>query len=63
MTKSTMTPALITLFGLLLILLIQVSSLCLLIHFAMFSERGSGRITAKTETTEAPSPGDGRRDA
>jgi len=55
-----MTPALITLFGLLLILLFQVS---LLIHFAMFSERGSGRITAEAPETEAPKPGEGRRDA
>ena len=50
------------LLGLLLILLFQVSSLCLLIHFTMFSERGSGRITAGAPETEAPKPGDGRRD-
>jgi len=68
MTKNAMTPLLIALFGLTLILLFQVSSLCLLIYLSSpLPERGSGRdkVIASTEdATETPvKAGDGRRDA
>jgi hypothetical protein len=66
MTKSTMAPVLIALFGLTLIFFLQVSSLCLLSYLSCpLSERGSGRGLANAETSdETPvKAGDGRRDA
>lgn len=79
MTKSTMAPVLIALFGLTLILFLQISSLCLLVlmsysshsshssseDLALLIHRGSGRGLANAETSdETPvKAGDGRRDA